>query len=176
LRTGASVRNRTEQRSCVCDCSPMTATLSSDFDEFLFASIGEDSSGAPVSVLTVLARLDVDAWEEAATLANMPRESAAHRLATLLASLPDSPAPAESATIAARLVALLHRKKPPPPRPGAAIPPGDAPVLPDKSDPALYYLLGMLTVTGLIFFVIWKWAATGPARPVPPVPALHFHV
>lgn len=150
----------------------MTTTLKSDFDEFLFASIGEDSAGAPVSLLTALARLDVDAWEEAASLARMPRDSAAQRLATLLESLPNGPASAESATIATRLVTLLHRKPASPAKPAAALPPSDPPVRLPKANPAIFYFIGIVTVTVLIFFVVWRWASAGPHRSVTPVPVL----
>jgi hypothetical protein len=152
----------------------MPTTLKSDFDEFLFASIGEDSSGAPVSMLTALARLDVDAWEEAANLARMPRESAAERLAKLLESIPNSPAKAESATIATRLIALLHRKPTAPARVEATLPPSDPPIRSDKRNPAVYYFIGMLAVTALIIFVVWRWASAGPQRSAPPVPVTHL--
>ena len=159
---GLFVRDRTETSRRLCDGWPMTTTLRSDFDEFLFASIGEDASGAPVSMLTVLARLDVDAWEEAANLAQMPRESATQRLTSLLASMPNSPAPVESATIATRLVALLHRKPQPQARAAAAIPPDDLPMRARRLNPAIYYMIGLITVVALIFIVVWKWAAANP--------------
>ena len=153
----------------------MTTTLKSDFDDFLFASIGEDSTGAPVSLLTALARLDVDAWEEAASLARMSRESATQRLAKLLESLPNSPASAEPATIAARLVTLLHRKPAPTARAASPLPPSDAPVRTERSRAAIYYFIGLITVTALIFFVVWRWASAGPQRSVSPVPVLLLH-
>jgi hypothetical protein len=34
----------------------------SEFDEFLFASVGDDSNAMPLSVLSMLARLDIDAY------------------------------------------------------------------------------------------------------------------
>lgn len=40
-----------------------------EFDKFLCASIGEDRNGTMLSVLSALARLDVDPWQEAADLA-----------------------------------------------------------------------------------------------------------
>jgi hypothetical protein len=43
------------------------ATMSlpeAEFNDFLFAPIGEDSNGMLVSVLSGLARLDVDPWQE----------------------------------------------------------------------------------------------------------------
>jgi hypothetical protein len=153
----------------------MTTPLRNDFDEFLFSSIGVDASGAPVSMLTVLARLDVDAWEEAANLARMPRESATQRLASLLASVPNSPAPAESATVATRLVALLHRKPTPAPRAAAPLPPSDPPVHARKSNPAIYYFIGLITLSALIVFVVWRWAAANTQQPVPSVTASHLH-
>lgn len=62
----------------------------------------------PLSVLSVLARLDVDPWEEAANLTRLPAETATQRLASLIAALPDWPsAHLDPGTIAARLIALL---------------------------------------------------------------------
>jgi hypothetical protein len=66
--------------------------LASDFDDFLYAPIREDKSGMPLSVVSALARLDVDPWEEAARLAAMPGEAATQRLSALIASLPAEPA------------------------------------------------------------------------------------
>ena len=65
--------------------------LASDFDDFLYAPIREDKSGMPLSVVSALARLDVDPWEEAARLAAMPGEAATQRLSALIASLPAEP-------------------------------------------------------------------------------------
>jgi hypothetical protein len=63
-----------------------------------------------VSVLSGLARSDVDPWQEAARLAALPGETATQRLASLIGALPDRVASyPESRTIAARLVALLPR-------------------------------------------------------------------
>jgi hypothetical protein len=82
----------------------------SEFNDFLFAPIGEDRNGMLVSVLSGLARSDVDPWQEAARLAELPGETATQRLASLIGALPDRVASyPESRTIAARLVALLPR-------------------------------------------------------------------
>ncbi len=81
-----------------------------EFDKFLYASIGEDRNGTMLSVLSALARLDVDPWQEAASLARMPGEAATDRLAALIAALPDEPtADIPAKTIAADLVALLPK-------------------------------------------------------------------
>jgi len=87
------------------------SVLGSEFDNFLFASIGDDRNDMPLSVLSVLARLDIDPWQEAAELARLPRETATQRLASSIASLPYGPsAYLEHGTIAARLIALLPRQ------------------------------------------------------------------
>jgi hypothetical protein len=83
----------------------------SEFNDFLFAPIGEDRNGMSVSVLSGLARTDVDPWKEAASLAQLPGETAIQRLTSLIGALPDRASPHPDAhTIAARLVALLPRR------------------------------------------------------------------
>lgn len=83
-----------------------------EFNEFLFAPIGEDRSGMLVSVLSALARQDVDPWQEAAKLAQLPVETATQRLASLIGSLSDPGSfYLDSPKIAARLIALLPRQQ-----------------------------------------------------------------
>ena len=60
-----------------------------EFDRFLFASVGEEVDGVPLSVLSALARLDLDPWDEAARLARLTREAAADQLAKMIARLSD---------------------------------------------------------------------------------------
>lgn len=82
--------------------------LEPKFNSFLFAAIGEDRHGMPLSVLSALARRDIDPWEEAAALANLSAEAATERLASLISPPQDGPsALLDPATIAARLVVLL---------------------------------------------------------------------
>jgi hypothetical protein len=82
----------------------------SEFDDFLFAPIGEDKNGMLVSVLSGLARADVDPWQEAAKLAQLPIEIATKELAALIGALPDRAASyPDPGTIANRLIALLPR-------------------------------------------------------------------
>jgi hypothetical protein len=90
------------------------SVLASEFDDFLFAPMGENRNGMLLSVLSALARLDVDPWQEAAELARLPGETGTQRLALLIAALPDQPSPhLDPGTIAARLIALLpHRDSP----------------------------------------------------------------
>ena len=62
----------------------------------------------PLSVLSALARLDIDPWQEASELARLPGETATQRLASLIAALPDHPsAHLDPGTIAVRLITLL---------------------------------------------------------------------
>jgi hypothetical protein len=95
--------------------------LGSEFNDFLFALVGEDRNGMPLSVVSVLARMDLDPWVEAANLADLPAETAARKLASWLDALSD-PAlqPASPDTRAVRLIALLPRRATPnsPPPPG----------------------------------------------------------
>jgi len=87
-----------------------SSSRQSDFDGFLYAPIGEDSGngGVPLSVLSALARQDVDPWEEAARLACLPREAAIQRLTALIAALPDGRSMRlDPGAVAARLIALL---------------------------------------------------------------------
>jgi hypothetical protein len=85
--------------------------LGSEFDAFLFAAIGEDQNGLPLSVVSLLGRMDLDPWQEAANLAGLRAEVAAQKLATLLAALPDSSLKrSDAGTMAARLIAQLPRR------------------------------------------------------------------
>ena len=64
-----------------------------------------------LSVISALARLDLDPWQEAVNLAGLPGETATTRLASLIAALPDGPSTHRDAgSIAARLIALLPRE------------------------------------------------------------------
>lgn len=64
-----------------------------------------------VSVLSGLARLDVDPWQEAADLARLPGETATQRLASLISLLRDKDASyLDPRTIATRLIALLPNR------------------------------------------------------------------
>jgi hypothetical protein len=98
------------------------STLAPEFDDFLFAPIGEERNGMLLSVISALARLDLDPWQEAANLAQLPVTTAACRLASLLETLPDKPsAHPDTGAIATRLIARLPR------RAGSRVPSGAQP-------------------------------------------------
>ncbi len=87
----------------------------SEFDSFLFAALGEDRNGLAVSIVSHLARMNLDPWQEAETLAALPAEVAAKRLALSLDTLTDQNLrPGNSEVEVLRLLALL-----PPPAPTA---------------------------------------------------------
>ena len=61
----------------------------SEFNEFLYAFVGEEESGIRLTVLSALARIGLDPWREAARLADLPREAATRALATIVQTLPE---------------------------------------------------------------------------------------
>ena len=67
--------------------SARVSALAPEFEDFLFAPIGEDMNGMLLSVVSALARLNIDPWQEAANLAQLPRTTATRRLAALIAAL-----------------------------------------------------------------------------------------
>jgi len=139
----------------------MPANLRKDLDDFLFAPVGQDFDGTPMTLATVLARLGVDPWEEAAEIASLAQEPALQRLASRLESMPNGPSSAEdTVNVAVRLLALLHRavprKAPLPetPRPTLAARPSK------RNNVAIYWLIG------LVFLLGAQWALS--PRDTPP--------
>lgn len=80
----------------------------SDFDRFLYATVGEDRDGHDVTVLSTLARLGLDPWKEASELAMLSRDAAHDRLSSVLSGFRDVPVLLlEHAAIARELTRLL---------------------------------------------------------------------
>jgi hypothetical protein len=132
--------------------------LGSEFNDFLFAPVGKDKNDMTLSVLSALARLNVDPWQEAAALAQLPRETAAQRLASSIASLPDwSSTHLEYGTIAARLIGLLPRQAEAriPPR-GTLLEVGEASKF--RAGLFMYAVL-------LVFMLAGQWFAAGRQPP-----------
>jgi hypothetical protein len=79
-----------------------------EMEPFLFASVGEEVNGIPLSVLSALARLGLDPREEATRLSHLTSKMAASQLAGMFARLPDRPwTSSEIRRIASKLVELL---------------------------------------------------------------------
>lgn len=87
--------------------SVMVNALGSEYETFLYAAIGESNDGTPLSVLTALARHNVDPWAEAAALAQLPKALAITRLTPAIAGVISHGVAADAAVNAARLIALL---------------------------------------------------------------------
>ena len=98
-------------RTLVAPMTTVTTSIArnSEFDSFLFAAVGDEQNGMALSVLSALARLDMDPWLEAASLRRLPTSAAASRLTRLLSMLPNrQPIPPGSATIE-HLIGLLPK-------------------------------------------------------------------
>jgi hypothetical protein len=134
-----------------------TARRGREFDKFLYASVGDDHNGVPLTVLSALARMDVDPWEEAARLMHLPQASAVTHLAGLLGALRNSPvASLDPVCIAAPLIALLPRPR------------NHAPILlktfaqtATTSHPTAIYT-GLTVLTYVIFMLLSQWLFGGP--------------
>ena len=80
----------------------------SGLNAFLFAEVGTEPNGMVLSVLSVLARLDLDPWQEAGRLAGLPRTKSVDALARMIKATPaNERSPSEVVSIATRLVDLL---------------------------------------------------------------------
>lgn len=81
------------------------------YARFLGAPVGEDRSGTSVSVLSMLARLNVDPWNEASDLAKMQEAPARQRLEALLARFEDVPTLlSDQGRVASGLLAFLPNR------------------------------------------------------------------
>src|SRR5690348_2336962 len=79
-----------------------------EFDSFLFAPVGEEVEGIPLSVLSALSRLDLDPRDEAARLSHLTKETAVDQLASMIARLSDRCwSVSEARRIASRLIERL---------------------------------------------------------------------
>jgi len=82
----------------------------SKFNDFLFARIGEEKDGTDLTVLSALARLDLDPWTEADRLSSLTKNAATSALAAAIQSLPEGHwTETDMQSIAAGLVELLPK-------------------------------------------------------------------
>ena len=141
---------------------PRTASISylgSEFDDFLFAPIGEERNGMPLSVVSALARSDVDPWQEAAQLARLPVEAATQRLASLIATLPEASGPRwDTGAIATRLIGLLPHLAAPQ---GSTIPPPGTGTTNKPSATLIWTIVMMLMLSA-------QWIAASHQQPPTP--------
>jgi hypothetical protein len=86
--------------------------IHSEFNEFLYASIGEEKNGISPSVLSALTRLGLDPWAEAARLKVLPRDAAVRALAETIVALPEIDwKDSDARATAARLVDRLPKQR-----------------------------------------------------------------
>jgi len=64
------------------------APLRPDLDDFLFATVGEERDGMPLSVISALTRLGLDPWIEASRLSSLEKREAVEQLVPMIARLP----------------------------------------------------------------------------------------
>jgi hypothetical protein len=82
--------------------------LRSDLDSFLFAPVGNEIEGVPLSMISALARLGLDPWQEAGRLSSLSKPEAVEQLARLIMEVPDTGRSlAEAREIAGRFIGLL---------------------------------------------------------------------
>jgi hypothetical protein len=87
--------------------------LHSDLDKFLFAMVGDEVDGIPLSVISALARLGLDPREETGRLSSLSNREAVEQLARLIAEVPGSFRPlGEARALADGLVGLLPKHDP----------------------------------------------------------------
>lgn len=84
-----------------------------EFERFLYAPVGMDRNGYAVTVLSTLARLDLDPWKETAELVTLGRDAARTRLGLLLSRFRDVPALGSDHGKVARELSLLLPNSPP---------------------------------------------------------------
>lgn len=89
------------------------SNVTSRYDDFLFARVWDEPGGMRLSVLSALARMNFDPWEEAARLATLSTSDAERSLVSTFNLLPGHPQTSpETEILAARLVALLPKAGP----------------------------------------------------------------
>jgi hypothetical protein len=152
--------------------SASLSTPPSTYNDFLYAPVGEDKNGLLVTVLSMLARQNVDPWEEAADLSRLPGDTAMHKLISMIKAIPgQSAALADPTVVAGRLIALLPGRV-------ASIDSSHKALLgipPESRSPAVSKLLFIWIYIGLMFFAQWMAATAfkaarvdGASAPSPP--------
>jgi hypothetical protein len=87
-----------------------------EYAAFLFEPLGDDRNGVPLALASILGRMSLDPWSEAASLAAMPTDAAARKLALFFEAMPNHALPrGESNTLAERLISLLPKRPDPAP-------------------------------------------------------------
>src|ERR1700686_4241226 len=87
---------------------PLYGPLRPDLDKFLYAAVGEERDGVPLSMISALARLGLDPWDEAGRLSSLAKPEASEQLGQMILRLTGTRWPfPEARRIAAGLIDLL---------------------------------------------------------------------
>lgn len=123
----------------------------SEFNDFLFASIGEEESGSQLTVLSALARLGLDPWTEAARLSELPKEAATAALTATIARLPEGALKASDV----RSIALLLVDRLPGSGSRPAGSPQDGAAVRPATDATWHNRLIWLALAAVAFALLW---------------------
>lgn len=82
---------------------PAFPPLGPEYEPFLYAVVCDEQNGAPLTVVSAIARSGADPWQEAARIARLPRAGAFEALTRLIPVRGE----AENTAIAKRLFSLL---------------------------------------------------------------------
>ena len=139
------------------------ALRDSGLNAFLFSDVGTDPNGTGLTILSLLARLGKDPWDEAAAWSRQPRDAAITALADSISRMPPNQQALDDAHLtASRLVALLPT---PGTASGATAMPSASAAIPKGSLLALVYFS--------LFLVLNLWLAAAPKPDAAGAPALH---
>src|SRR5439155_14837617 len=75
----------TRPSACAMTLRRSFRPLRSDLDKFLFAAVGDEIDGIPLSMISALTRLGLDPWQEAGRLSSLSSREAVEQLARLIA-------------------------------------------------------------------------------------------
>jgi hypothetical protein len=113
IQDSPNIQWRLSHREWECEMTELSR-LESEYDAFLFAPLCETDE-MTLSVLSVLARQDIDPWHEAARLTQLSREQAINSLASKIwKSDSERWSPSEASLLAVRLIELLPSHNRPP--------------------------------------------------------------
>lgn len=132
---------------------------------FLFSDVGTEPNGTGLTILSLLARLGKDPWDEAAAWSRKPKDAAIASLTDSILQMPPNPQTFTDAhRTASRLIALL----PVPVAPSAAATPSALKFLPRQGWLPLLYIA--------LFALLNFWLAPAPKIDPAAQPAPHADV
>lgn len=140
------------------------ALRDSSLNAFLFSDVGVEPNGTSLTILSLLARLGKDPWDEAAAWARQPKDAAIRLLTDSISQMPPNQQAFEEAHLtASRLIDLL--------------PAPEAPKVAADLWPALAAIPkgGLLALVYLSLFLMFHlWLAAAPPKPdASAAPPLH---